>query len=108
MTAEQLATIGALVAGGAVSTLLLRSAWQSRSASRAWLIVGAWAVIAVALAAGAPLLGTARSIFIAMTLISVAALAIVATGIQFRPARAALDKASIARFCQSRAALRPA
>jgi hypothetical protein len=96
MSAGQLATIGALVAGGAVSALLLRSAWQSRSASRAWLIAGAWAAIAVLLIAGAPLLGTARSIFIAVTLISVAALGVVASGIQFRPARAAVDKASIA------------
>lgn len=78
------------------AAFLLRRAWSDRNASRAWLIVGAWLVLAVTLIAGSPALGTARGIFIAGTLISVAALVVVATGIQIRPARAALDKASIA------------
>lgn len=78
------------------AAFLLRRAWNDRNASRAWLIVGAWLILAVTLVAGTPSLGGARGFFIASTMISVAALALVATGVQVRPARAALDKASIA------------
>lgn len=96
MNGPQIIVALALTLAGLFAAFLLRRAWNDRSASRAWLIVGAWLVLAITLVAGAPSLGTARGVFIASTMISVAALALVATGIQIRPARAALDKASIA------------
>lgn len=92
----QLLVTLALTAAGAVAAFLLRKAWNERSASRAWLIVGGWAILAGALIAGSPALGTARGIFIAATVFSVGALALVATGIQFRPSRVVADKSSIA------------
>lgn len=96
LNGPQLLVALALTAAGVLAAFLLRRAWNDRSASRAWLIVAGWAVLAIALVAGSPALGTARGIFIASTVISVAALAFIATGIQVRPARAASDKSSIA------------
>lgn len=96
MNGPQLLVALALTAAGGLAAFLLRRAWNDRSASRAWLIVTGWAVLAIALVAGSPALGTARGIFIASTVISVAALAFIATGIQVRPSRVAMDKSSIA------------
>lgn len=96
MNGPQLLVALALTAAGGLAAFLLRRAWNDRSASRAWFIVAGWAILAIALVAGSPALGTARGIFIASTVISVAALAFIATGIQVRPARAAADKSSIA------------
>lgn len=92
---QLIVTLGLAVAG-VIAAFLLRNAWNDRNASRVWLIAGGWAILAVALLAGSPVLGTARGIFIALAVIPVAALALIATGIQVRPARAATDKASIA------------
>jgi hypothetical protein len=92
----QLLAILAIVIAGVISAALLRSAWNDRSASRVWMILGGWAVIAVALVAGSPFLGAARGLFIAASMIPVAALAFIATGMQVRQQRVALDKASIA------------
>src|SRR5690606_36056376 len=75
---------------------LLKRACGQRQASRVWTILAGWVAIAAALAAGAPSLGAARAPFIAISLISLAGLAIVAAGIQVKPARAAGDRASIA------------
>ncbi len=96
MNGSQLLVALALTIAGIVSALFLKQAWNERRASRAWLIAAGWIIIAIALAAGAPVLGGARAPFIAMSLVSVAGLALVATGIQVRPARTASDKASIA------------
>lgn len=96
MNGPQLLVALALTAAGGAAAFLLRRAWNDRSASRAWFIVAGWAILAVALVAGSPALGTARGIFIASTVISVAALAFIATGIQVRPSRIAADKSSIA------------
>lgn len=96
MSVPQILVALGLTLAAVFAAFLLRRAWNDRNASRAWLIVGGWLILAVTLVAGAPSLGGARGFFIASTLISVAGLALVATGIQVRPARAALDKASIA------------
>lgn len=96
MNGPQLLVTLALTVAGVAAAFLLRHAWSERSPSRAWLIVSSWAILAVALVAGSPALGTARGIFIAATVISVGALAFVATGIQIRPSRIAADKSSIA------------
>jgi hypothetical protein len=86
----------AIAIAGAASALILKRAWNDRSASRVWLILGGWMIISAALVAGSPVLGAARGVFIAASLISVAALAFVVSGVQVRPARVALDRASIA------------
>lgn len=96
MSGTQLFVALGLAFAGVASAWLLRAAWKERSAARVWMILGGWAIIVAALFAGSPWLGTARGIFIAASVIPVAALAFIATGIQVRPARAALDKASIA------------
>lgn len=96
MSVPQILVALGLTLAAVFAAFLLRRAWNDRNASRAWLIVGGWLILAVTLVAGTPSLGGARGFFIASTMISVAALALVATGIQVRPARAALDKASIA------------
>lgn len=96
MSGPQLVATLGLTLAGVLAAYLLRSAWIDRNATRVWFIAGGWAVIAVALFAGSSVIGTARGIFVALAVIPVAALALIATGIQVRPARATLDKASIA------------
>ena len=96
MSGPQLIVTLGLTLAGLLAAYLLRRAWNDRNATRACMIAGGWAILAVALVAGSPVLGAARGIFIAAAVIPVAALAFIATGIQVRPARAATDKASIA------------
>jgi hypothetical protein len=77
-----------LLAGGIAAGWLLRKAWQVRiEARRPWLWSG-WAVLLATMLWPAWLLGSARGPFIAAMLISVGVLAVVATGIQVRAARA--------------------
>ncbi|MFT4254863.1 MAG: hypothetical protein QM608_20565, partial [Caulobacter sp.] len=70
--------------GGA---LLLRRAWTHADARRPWLIVGGWALLAVAIALSVPLLGPARGPSIVLALASTAALALVAAGVELRTAK---------------------
>ena len=42
----------ALTLAALFAVFLLRRAWNDRNASRAWLIVGAWLVLAITLVAG--------------------------------------------------------
>lgn len=76
-----------LLAGGAGAAWLLRRAWSDRTAMRPRWIAAGWAAIAAVSTAPAFILGGARGPFIAWTLISVAALAVVAQGVQVRVAR---------------------
>lgn len=92
---QTLISIG-LVFAAVIAAMILKRAWASRAASRPVLILSGWAILAVVVAAGIPALGAARGIFIGLTAACFAALAFVATGMEIRPARAALDKASIA------------
>lgn len=70
-----------------VAALMLRQAWTRNSPSRPWLISGAWALLGVVLAAGGFLLGGARGPAIVLALGSTAALALVASGVEFRNAK---------------------
>lgn len=79
----------AIVAGGAVGAWLLRRAWQMRSAGRGTLILAGWALFTVTTVSAAWLLGAARGPFMALTLIPVAALGVVASGVQVRARREA-------------------
>ncbi|WP_240621395.1 hypothetical protein [Caulobacter zeae] len=73
-----------LALGGA---LLLRRAWTHADARRPWLIVGGWALLAIAIAVSVPFLGAARGPSIVLALASTVALALVAAGIELREAR---------------------
>lgn len=86
-----LATIP-LLAGGVGAAWLLRRAWSDRMATRPFWIAAGWAAIAAITVAPAFVLGGARGPFIAWTLISVAALAVVGQGVQVRVARARTER----------------
>ncbi|PVM91114.1 hypothetical protein DDF62_08100 [Caulobacter radicis] len=73
-----------LALGGA---LLLRRAWTNADARRPWLIVGGWALLALAIAVSVPFLGAARGPSIVLALASTVALALVAAGIELREAK---------------------
>jgi len=70
-----------------VASLMLRQAWRRNSPSRPWLISGAWALLAVVLVVSGFLQGGARGPAIVLALGSSVALALVATGVEFRNAR---------------------
>ena len=79
--------VGAVGAAG-----LLRRSWGDRSVSRPWWILAGWAVVAVLVVFGGLTLGSGRGPFIAFTVVSVAALAVVAANIQLREAKVRGDK----------------
>lgn len=70
-----------------VAALMLRQAWRRNSLGRPWLISGAWALLGTILAASGFLLGGARGPAIVLALGSTVALALVATGVEFRNAK---------------------
>lgn len=76
-----------LLAAGGGGVWLLRRAWADRGPRRPWWIALGWAVLILVSVAPALVLGPARGPFIAWTLIPVAALAVVARGVQVRAAR---------------------
>ncbi|MDG2521952.1 hypothetical protein P7B02_10395 [Caulobacter segnis] len=76
-----------LLAGGGVMAWLLRRAWGDRSARRPMWIIAGWAAVAATSIVGAVVLGPVRGVFIAWTLISVSALALVARNVQIRASR---------------------
>ena len=76
-----------MLAGGVGAAWLLRRAWRDRTAARPRWIAAGWATVAVVSIIPAFILGAARGPFIAWTLISVAALALVAQGVQIKVAR---------------------
>ncbi|MFZ5737127.1 MAG: hypothetical protein ACOY6K_09630 [Pseudomonadota bacterium] len=81
------AGLGQLV-GGAGAAWLLKRAWQAKIEARAPWLWGGWAVAVATILWPAWVLGPARGPFIALTLVPVAALALIATGMQIRAARA--------------------
>lgn len=77
-----------ILAGGTLGAWLLRRAWRARGDEGKGARIAGWAVIVGTLAWPAWVLGPARGPFIAITLISVAALGVVAQGAVVRAARA--------------------
>ncbi|WP_246263360.1 hypothetical protein [Caulobacter soli] len=73
-----------LTLGGAV---LLRRAWAGASPRRPWLILGGWGLLVLALVLSVFLLGVARGPAVVLALGSTLALALVASGVEFRNAR---------------------
>lgn len=88
---------GLLVAGG-VFGWLLRRGWLGRAQGTPASWLAGWTVLAMAVAAAGTLLGPARGLFVASALVSLAALGVVASGLQVRarkPSRAlALEPSS--------------
>lgn len=78
-----------ILAGGALGGWLLRRAWRARGEEGRAARLAGWAVIVVTLAWPAWLLGPVRGPFIAITLVSVAALVIVAGNATVRAGKAA-------------------
>lgn len=76
-----------LVIGGVAAALVLKRAWATPSARRPWLILIGWVLVALVLLVPSLTLGGAQGPFIASTLVSVAALAVVGRNIQIRQAR---------------------
>lgn len=96
MTSEQNLAALVLLLASVAAGWLLRRAWSRRSAPHVWLVVGGWALLAVATVAAVGPMGGPRGVFIALTLASIGVLAVAAASIQVRPARAASDRASLA------------
>ena len=69
------------------AALMLRQAWRRNGPARPWLIAGGWTLLAVTLVVGGFLLGGARGPAIVLALGSVAALILVATGVERRNAK---------------------
>jgi hypothetical protein len=88
MVSDALLAGGPILAGGALGAWLLRRAWRARgdegTRSR-WL---GWVVIVVTLSWPAWLLGSVRGPFVALALVSIAALVVVATGATVRAVKA--------------------
>lgn len=70
-----------------VAALLLRQAWRRNAPPRPWLIAGGWTLLAATLGASGILLGGARGPAIVLALGSIAALALVASGVELRNAK---------------------
>ncbi|MDQ8754631.1 hypothetical protein RCO27_00155 [Sphingosinicella sp. LHD-64] len=80
---------GAAILGAAAGgAWLLQRAWWRKTDRRRAFIVAGWSLLVVLTLVTAWLLGSARGTFTAFTLVSVAALAVVASGLQRRAARA--------------------
>ncbi|NYI21964.1 hypothetical protein FHS93_000850 [Sphingobium francense] len=79
--------IAAIIAGSGAGAWSLRRAWQLKAGKARWRRVGL-ALVGVTLLWPAWTLGEARGPFMAVTLLSVAALGVVASGYTQRPARA--------------------
>jgi hypothetical protein len=76
-----------ILAGGALGAWLLRAAWRAKSDEGAAQRALGWLAIAATLIWPAFALGPVRGPFIAVTLVSVAALIVVATGATVRAAK---------------------
>lgn len=87
------ALVIAVAAGAGV--WLLRRSWQGKAQNRAY-VLGGWALIVASIAAPAWLLGPARGPFIALTIVSTAALALVASNYTLRQAKARAARESLA------------
>lgn len=81
------AGIAPILAGSAVSVLLLRQSWRQAHNKAQWR-GGGWALVALTLGCAVWMLGGGRGVFAVFALLPVAALSIVARGATWRPARA--------------------
>lgn len=97
---------GLLIAAGTVAGLwLIRRSWQGRDQNRP-LIVAGWSLVAASLIWPAWVLGSARGPFIALALVSTAALGLVAAGYTLRKAKIRAARESLAPEPSDRATTR--
>lgn len=89
MTADTLLAGLPIVAGGLLGAWLLRRAWRAQADEGRRALLAGWAVILATLAWPIWVLGPVRGPFIAITLVSVAALVMVANNATVRAAKAA-------------------
>jgi hypothetical protein len=94
MTITDMIALAAFAVGGALSAWLLRQAWQRRSGALACMCA-AWLILFIVLAAAAVVMGSARGPFAAAMVATVAAMAVIATGIKMRPAREAAERLAL-------------
>ena len=90
------AFLGALLlilAGGGAGAWMLREAWRGKSNKRIWRL-GGWGLILASLIWPGFVMGPARGPFIAVILISAAAFAVVASGLEVRAAKAPRTRAA--------------
>jgi hypothetical protein len=83
----------AMAAGAGV--WMLRRSWQGKAQNRG-LVLGGWLLIVASLVAPAWALGAARGFFIALALVSTAALGVVASNYSVRQAKARAARESLA------------
>jgi len=83
-----------ILAGGAAGAWLLRKAWKARAGEGGIEKLAGWAIILATLVWPAWVLGPARGPFIAETLISVAALVVVASGATVKARKASRTRSS--------------
>lgn len=81
-----------ILAGAVGAAWLLRRAWADRTESRPWWIASGWAAIALVIVVAGLVLGSGRGPFIAFTVVSVAALVLIGSGVQLREARVRGDR----------------
>lgn len=89
MTSGGFLAVSALILIGAgAGAWMLRRSWQARAEDKSYWRLGGWALLLACIAAPALVLGEARGPFIALTLASVAALTVVASGYRLRERKA--------------------
>jgi hypothetical protein len=84
-----------IVAGAGGGTWLLRRSWQDKAQNRG-LVGGGWLLIIASLIWPAWILGGARGVFIALALVSTAALGVVASSYTVRQAKTRAARESLA------------
>ncbi len=77
------------MAGGLTGVWLLRRAWLRQHAHRRATLLTGWALLGAIVVGAACILGSARGVFVALSLISICALLVVAAGLRRRSGRAA-------------------
>lgn len=84
---ELLPATAAIIAGSVAGAWSLRRAWRLKQGKAPWRSTGL-ALLAATLLWPAWVIGEARGPFVAVTLLSIVALAVIASGFTFRPTRA--------------------
>jgi len=95
-----------VLAGAGLGTWLLRRAWLDRAHTNRRLVSTGWALILLGLVWPAWVLGSARGPFVALSLTSLAALAVVAAGVKIRRGRKHTGRESLAPEPSDRATTR--
>jgi hypothetical protein len=77
-----------ILTGAGAGVWMLRRSWQAQAEDKLYWRLGGWCMLLACIAAPALVLGEARGPFVALTLASVAALGVVASGYRLRERKA--------------------